>query len=120
MFKLVALISAKPELSREAFIDYYESNHAPLVRRLLPTIDGYRRNYLTPGLVPGREADENFDVITELTFTDQAALDEFWETIRRPEVIAAIREDEANFIQSDRTRMLGVQEFVSDRRGERG
>ena len=114
MFKLVALIQAKPELSREAFIDYYESNHAPLIRRLLPTIDGYSRNYLTPGLVPGREAEENFDVITELTFTDRAALDEFWQTIRRPEVIAAIREDESHFLISDKTRMLGVEEFVSD------
>ena len=31
--------------------------------------------------------------------------------LRRPEVIAAIREDEAKFLQSDRTRMIGVVQY---------
>ena len=41
MLKLIALISAKPDISREAFIKHYETSHAPLVKRLLPMIAEY-------------------------------------------------------------------------------
>jgi hypothetical protein len=114
MLKLIALISKKPDITREAFIDYYEANHAPLIKRLLPMIGEYRRSYITPGMVPGGDVALDYDVVTELTFEDQGVLDAFWETITRPEVLAAIREDESHFLQSDRTRMIGVHEYVSD------
>jgi hypothetical protein len=82
--KLIALIKAKPGLSREQFIDYYESNHAPLVRRLLPMIGAYRRNYVT---------------------------DTDWHS-ERPRFDYA---DEANFLQSEATRMFEVEEHPRDR-----
>ena len=41
-------------------------------------------------------------------------LDAFWVRIREPEVVAAIRADEANFLLSDRTLMYEVQEHLSD------
>lgn len=108
MLKLLAFISARKDLSRAAFIDHYEHHHVPLVRRLLPMVGEYRRNYVDLELTPGRNAALDYDVVTELGFEDRAALDAFWETIRRPDVIAAIREDEAKFLQSDRTRLVGV------------
>ena len=114
MLKLITYITAKPELSREEFIAYYESNHAPLVRRLLPMIGEYRRSYIKPGMVPFRELAVDYDVVTELLFENQGALDEFWETIRRPEVLQAIREDEAHFLQSDRTRMIGSEQYSAN------
>ena len=108
MLKLIAFITAKPELSREAFIDYYENHHVPLVRRLLPSVGQYRRSYVQDGLIPAGTAAPDYDVMTELLFDDQAALDAFWKTISEPDVLAAIREDEASFLLSDRTRMVGV------------
>lgn len=114
MLKLITYISAKPGLSRQEFIDYYESNHVPLVRRLLPMIGEYRRSYIQPGLVPRSEFEVDYDVVTELLFEDRAALDAFWKTIRQPEVIRAIREDESHFLQSDRTRMIGSEQYTTD------
>ena len=46
MLKLIALISAKPDISREAFIKHYETSHAPLVKRLLPMIAEYGRSFV--------------------------------------------------------------------------
>ena len=111
MLKLIAYVSAKPGISREAFINHYEAHHAPLVRRLLPSIDGYRRNYVKPGMVPGRYKKPDYDSVTELTFKDQAALDEFWETISKPEVIEQIREDEEHFVDSTKTWMIGTEQY---------
>ncbi len=110
MLKLIAFISARPGLSREAFIDHYENTHVPLVRRLLPMVGEYRRSYVDPELVPGGAAAVDYDVMTELLFEDRAALDAFWDTIRQPEVSAAIRDDETHFLQSKRTRMIGAHQ----------
>ena len=112
MLKLVALISAKPEISREAFIAHYETSHAPLVKRLLPMISEYRRSFVcregdasVPAPAPG------FDVLTELWFEDEAALNAFWKRIRQPEVIAQIRADEAHFLISERTELFQVDVY---------
>ena len=113
MLKLIALISAKPDMSREDFIEYYETNHAPLVKRLLPMIHDYRRNFLDNNLVPRDVEHPGWDVLTELWFEDRIALHAFWARIQEPDVIAQIRADEANFLLSDRTRMLGVEEHVT-------
>jgi len=34
MFKVIALLSKKPGLSRDDFIEYYETKHVPLARKL--------------------------------------------------------------------------------------
>lgn len=46
MIKAVALLARKPGLSHADFVAYYEDNHSKLIRRLLPQIREYRRNYL--------------------------------------------------------------------------
>jgi uncharacterized protein (TIGR02118 family) len=114
MPKLIALISKQPQLSAVDFREYYEANHAPLVARLLPMIQRYTRSYL-PAVpeAPGDLGDANFDVLTELWFADEAALEAFWLRIREPEVRAAIRADEANFLRSERTQMYRVDEKTS-------
>jgi len=115
MPKLIALIFKQPQLSAEAFRAYYEANHAPLVRRLLPMIGRYTRSYLpAEPETPGREDLVNFDVLTELWFESDADLEAFWKRIREPEVIAAIREDESHFLISDRTVMYTVIEAGTD------
>ena len=111
MPKLIALIRKQPQLSRQAFKEYYEAHHAPLVASLLPMISRYTRSYLPDEPeMPEREGRADFDVLTELWFKDETDLEAFWDRIRMPEVIAAIRADEANFLISDATVMYRVEE----------
>ena len=114
MLKLVALISAKPDISREAFIDHYESTHAPLVKRLLPMIAEYRRSFVNLDARSGTQPlPLGFDVLTELWFENQEALEAFWKRLRDPEVISQIRADETHFLISDRTQLFQVDEYTS-------
>jgi uncharacterized protein (TIGR02118 family) len=109
MPKLITFVTAKEGMSRDAFIEYYETNHVPLVRRLLPTVGEYRRSYVAPDLIP-RAMAVDYDCVTELGFDDQAALDAFLTTIDEPEIRALIRADEANFIERSKTRTIGTEQ----------
>lgn len=110
MIKAVALLARKPELTHAEFVDYYENNHAKLIRNLLPQIVEYRRNYLDRGTAIGADgaADPDFDVISEFVFADRAGYDAMLATHAQPEVAAAIEADEENFLDRSRTRMYVV------------
>ena len=112
MPKLIALICKKDEISDEAFKAYYEEKHAPLIRSIFPMLDHYKRTYLTASsLLHGEftlDADsmeKTFSVITELGFNTQIDLDAFMEIAANQEVIETIREDESNFLISNKTIM---------------
>ena len=112
MFKCMALLRRKDGLSRDAFVDYYETRHAPLIRRLLPGIVEYRRNYIDiegAFLFPGA-APIDFHVITELWFADRAAYEAFVARAAEPEVARQIAEDEENIFDRSATRMMTVEE----------
>jgi len=112
MLKLVALITAKPEISRADFIRHYETTHAPLVQSLLPMIAEYRRSYVDRSAASGSgPLSLGFDVMTELWFQDQDALDAFWTRLRAPEVMEQIRSDEAHFLVSEATQLFQVDEY---------
>ena len=112
MFKAIALLRRRADLSRDAFIDYYENRHSVLIRRLLPEILEYRRNYvdragafLSPGASP-----IDFDVVTELHFADRQAYDQFTARAAEPEVARQIAQDEENLFDRSATRMFVVDE----------
>lgn len=114
MLKLVALISAKPDISRQAFIEHYETTHAPLIKELLPMIAEYRRSFVNLNARSGTQPISlGFDVLTELWFENQEDLDAFWKRLREPEVMSQIRADEAHFLISEQTQLFQVEEFVS-------
>lgn len=115
MIKLIALISKQPQISADEFQHYYESSHAPLVASLLPMIARYTRSFMpAEAEVVGKVGQANFDVLTELWFHNREDVDAFWQTIREPKVLAAIRADEANFLISERTLMFEVREHQSE------
>lgn len=112
MFKCIALLKRRPDMSRDAFIDYYETRHAPLIRRLLPGIVDYRRNYvdldgafLFPGAAP-----IDFDVITEIWLADKSAYDHFLAVAAQEDVAGQIARDEENFLDRAASRMIVVEE----------
>lgn len=116
MFKSIALMKRKLGLSREQFINYYENNHVPLIRKLLPEVCGYRRNFLErEEMIAGPEAFvPDYDVITELWYADRAAYESAMARHARPEIGDLIRADESNFLDSASVCMFVVDERISD------
>ena len=110
MLKVFAFLARRPDIEREAFVDYYENRHVPLVCGLAPTPLVYKRNYLVRGDDINREHDAiDFDVVTELVFSDRSA---FLDWIQKLSV-DAIGEDEARFLDRSRTRAYVVEERVT-------
>ena len=113
MIKVMVAITKLPSISSEQFQRYYEDHHVPLVNRLLPMYQVYKRHYLAADLRPGL-APPAFDVLTELGFASEADFVEWQNTLRNPAVQAEIRQDEAHFLISAETRMWVVTECASD------
>lgn len=112
MVKTVALLRKRADLTREQLIAYYENNHAPLIRRLLPMIATYRRNYVDlEGAYLFPDASPiDFDVITEIEFASEADYAAFRERTADPAVAQAIAEDEENVFDRGATRMFRVDQ----------
>lgn len=112
MIKAIALLKARPDLSRAAFIEYYETRHVPLIRSLLPQVIEYRRNFLEleGAFISEGTSAPDFEVITEMWYADRPSYDAMLAIATRPDVAQRIAEDEANFLDRSRTRMFLVEE----------
>ncbi|VVP86830.1 hypothetical protein PS918_02861 [Pseudomonas fluorescens] len=114
MYKCIALLKKRADLSRDQLIDYYENNHAPLIKSLFPGIVQYRRNFLDlEGAFLSKTSPIDFDVVTEIWFEDRAAYDVFLAENAKPDVARRIAEDEANVFDRSATRMFVVEEKTS-------
>jgi hypothetical protein len=49
MLKVFGFLTKREHIETQAFIEYYENNHVPLVLSLAPTPTVYKRNYLVRG-----------------------------------------------------------------------
>lgn len=109
--KIISLIRRKPGLSREAFIDYYESRHVLLGLRHTEMC-AYRRNYVDDAdpTLPGDPVTLGFDVITESVFADRTSLERSWAHCADPAVTREFEVDEAKFIDRSVTKMFVVGE----------
>lgn len=117
MYKAIALLKSRSDLTRDEFIAYYETHHVPLIRSLLPEICEYRRNFIEAPVHLGPDcAQADYDVITELWFADRTAFESAMARHARPEVGGRIGADEENFLDRAKSRMYVVEE----RGGEAG
>ena len=117
MIKTIAFLKRKPGLSREAFIHYYETRHAPLILSIAPQICDYRRNFLIEAgaiVAPGA-AERDFDVVTELWYPDEAAFAAAMAAFTDPANAARIAADEENVFDRAFTRFYTVEERSSKR-----
>jgi len=117
MPKLVSLIKKRPHLTDEEFKTYYETNHAPLIKKLFPMLSDYKRTFLPSSqmlfgeLTLQSAIDEStFDVITELWFKSKSDLEAFMIHASKEEILTAIRDDEAHFLLSESTVTYEVTE----------
>jgi uncharacterized protein (TIGR02118 family) len=116
MLKLILLFRRKPGMSREAFIDYYETVHAPLSVEKIPGIALYRRSYVEPGAAPfGHPTTEaGFDVVTEIGFERQEDYDAAVRAFTSPELGALFYADMQNlFDLSEPQRGYFIREELS-------
>lgn len=115
LFKVIALLAIRPDLTRDQLIDYYETRHAPLIWSKFPWIVEYRRNFIDmDGAVTAPFAPKlDFDVITELWFKDRADYQRMLDSHANPEVGQAIADDEANCFDRSKTRFFTVDEHVT-------
>lgn len=92
MVKLVALVRKRPDLSAEAFADYWTRTHAPLAAAI-PGMRGYRINIARD---PGAMAPAPFDGSAEIWWDSRQAMEA---GLASPQGIVA-GEDVANFAES--------------------
>jgi uncharacterized protein (TIGR02118 family) len=112
------LLKKKEGMSKEAFIEYYETRHAPLMYSLLPQMCAYRRNFidLAGAYIYSGATAPDFDVITETLYPDRAAYDAAMAIATSPEIAARVAADEENFLDRALTRYFVVDERHSEPR----
>jgi hypothetical protein len=111
MIKLVALLKRKPGMRFDDFIRAYEHGHAIFAAPYLKSAERYERRFVLPygNLVDGRVHESDFDVITEVWFSDRESFDAAMSQIGRPEIALAFAQDEANLFDRDKTRLFTVE-----------
>jgi EthD domain len=109
----MAFLVKRQGLSTRDLIDYYEGHHVPLIASLAPVPATYKRNFLLRD--DGIDPQDDFDVVTEITFPDQAAYDVWVSTMYAPE--SGVVADEMKFLDRSRARSYVVEERVTSSRG---
>lgn len=104
MFKIIMLIKKKPGISREAFMDYYDNRHVPLMHKLLSKGAAvHRRNYVIPNVADIGSADnldasgDDYDVICEVFYEDLATAQSVMKDFEDEDIRRQTEEDEAQF-----------------------
>jgi hypothetical protein len=110
MFKVFAYLTKRDDITPEAFKDYYENHHVPLVLSLAPLPKVYKRNYLVRGDSANLESPTiEFDVVTEQVWDDRSGFENWIAALGVP----AIAEDEARFLDRSQTKAYVIDEGVS-------
>ena len=105
MVKALSYFRRRPELTVEAFQDYWRSKHPEVVTRL-PGIRGYVQSHtLTEGYRKGRPL---YDGIAEVWFADTAAM----RALAGTPAMRAVEADEAKFIDRSTMGLLIVEDHV--------
>lgn len=118
MIKTVGLLKRRQGMSVEAFRAYYESTHRVIGEKYLSGhACKYMRRFLNPASAPDTAtfgAAEDFDVILEIWYPDQAAYAAASERIAAPDAAAEILADELKLFDREKNRFFTVTESVSD------
>jgi len=114
MLKVFGFLCKRAGMETQAFIDYYENKHVPLIRSLAPTPAVYKRNYLMRGNELNKEESAiDFDVVTELVFPDRTAYLAWRALLSKPGSGEQVVADEEKFLDRSRTRACIIEEHVT-------
>lgn len=111
--KLLLFLKRKPGMSLEAFRDYYENVHSKLGETFSEGIARYMRRYVEPPVDPvsGEVKELEFDVITEIWFTDRAVMDRIIDTFMRDAMPAEVIADELRLFDRSKNRCATVVDY---------
>ena len=115
MIKVVTLLTRKPGMSREAFIEHYETHHRKIGEKYLSGFAvKYQRRYLQSAGFRGQEgATLPFDVLMEIWYPDQETLDAALAVLSTDEAQAEIMAAEERLFDRDLIRSYMVEEYES-------
>ena len=116
MIKVVTLLTRKPGMSREAFIEHYETHHKKIGEKYLSGFAvKYQRRYLTVADAANHAPTElPFDVLMEIWFPDQCAMDAAMALIASESAQQEIVADEERLFDRDLIRSYAVEEYESE------
>jgi hypothetical protein len=90
-------------MAMEAFIDYYENQHVPLICSLATPPVIYKRNFLERGEKINLESDSiGFDVVTEQVWPDEATFVAWINKLSEPGTGEKVHADELEFLDKSR------------------
>ena len=120
MFKQICFFRKRPDMTMEAFMDYYENQHSQLSKRAgrapsLPGAQRYVRRYLVPEKNPvtGTVIDPGYDCIMEIWWNSRDEFEASQRIISDPERLPAIKEDELNLFATHDNPVCSVVEYDS-------
>ncbi|RVU04959.1 hypothetical protein EOE18_09450 [Novosphingobium umbonatum] len=110
---LITLLKRREGMSKDEFIDYYETRHARIGEQVLA---GYATRYERRFLIPtdGTDSIHDPDVVMEIDFPDQATMDACFAALSAPDILAMIVADEEQLFDRSRNRT-----FTVDRRSSK-
>lgn len=116
MIKVITLLTRKPGMSREAFIEHYETHHRKIGEKyLVGFATKYQRRYLqSAGFRDSEGDDPPFDVLMEIWYPDQDALNGAMAVLSTDEAQAEIAADEERLFDRDLIRSYTVEEYESE------
>lgn len=109
MFKMILTARRRPDISREAFIDYYDNQHVPFMHKLLGGggASVHRRHFVIRQTA-GPDG-EGCDVFTEVLYEDRAAFEEAVRRYSDAEILRQARADEDQFLERGSIRAFAVE-----------
>ncbi len=101
MLKQICFFRKRPDMTMDAFMDYYENQHSQLAKKMgaSPAIPGavrYVRRYLVPEKNPvtGQVHDSGYDCIMEIWWNSREDFERSQAIISSPERLPMTRADE--------------------------
>ena len=116
MIKVVTLLTRKPGMSREAFIEHYETHHRKIGEKYLSGFaTKYQRRYVQSAGFREQDGDAPpFDVLMEIWYPDQEALNGALAVLSTEKAQAEITADEERLFDRKLIRSYTVEEYESE------
>ncbi len=119
MFKQLCLLTRKPGMSMEDFIDYYGNKHAPLLAPMMPQALRYVRRFVQPeqGMAFGESPAVPFDCLMELWWKSREEFESCMASLGESGKFEQVYADEENIFAGHDNPVMSIEECESGMAG---